>query len=168
MISAEWKDLGKFNRMLLGLAKFSQSVEDGLDQLLHELTEEGADRLKDAILNNQPELIEKKRFRQISVSWRKEKARKGWATTPLNRTGSYARAIFTQHEDGTHKITLPSGPYDDGERSYKFTWGDLARWLEMGTRSFRAIKHWQPTREWIIKQFRSRMRKVVLRALFKR
>ncbi len=168
MISAKWEDLGKFNRMLLGLSRFSKTVEDGLDQLLHDLTEEGAERLKNAILNNQPELIGKKRFRQISKSWRAEKARNGWNLTPLNRTGSYARAIFTKHEGGEHKITLPSGPYEDGERSYKFTWGDLARWLEMGTRSFRAIKHWKPTREWILNQFRARMRKVVLRALFKR
>lgn len=168
MISAKWQDIGKFNRLLLNLVRFSKVIEDKVDQLLHELTEEGAQRLRDAILNNQPELIGKKRFRQISKSWRAEKAKKGWNLTPLNRTGSYAKAIFTQHEGGEHKVRLPSGPYEDGERTYKFTWSDLARWLEMGTRNFRAIKHWKPTRDWILSEFKSRVRKVILNALFRR
>ena len=168
MIEARWEDLKRVDRMLLGMARFSKSVEKGLDKLLYDLTEEGADKLRGAILDDMPERIGKRRFRRISSAWRKKKARMGWAETPLNRTGSYARAIFTRHEGGVHKITLPTGPYDDGERVYNFTWSDLARWLEMGTRAFRPIKHWQPTKEWILVSFRARMRKTVLNALFKR
>ena len=168
MIEATFKNLRAYENMLLSLSRFSTRVAATLDALLYELGEATAARLRNAILNNQPALIDKKRFRSISRSWKSEKARRGWNLTSLNRTESYAKSIFTEHSGGNHKILLPSTPYTDGEETYNFSFKDLGHWLENGTRRFRAIKHWAPARSYLLAQFRKRMKMDVVRALFGR
>jgi hypothetical protein len=168
MIKAQFKNPRRYERFIMSLALLDKELTKRLNVLLYDLVEETANRLRDAIKNNEPDLIGVKRFRAISRSWVNEKRSRGWNTTPLNRTMSYANSIFTTHTGDVHTITVPSTTYDDGERSYKFTYKDLARWLEHGTRNHRPIKHWSHAKRNMMKQFRVAMVQEVENALFKR
>jgi hypothetical protein len=163
MIEVKFEDLRGFERFLTALRRFSRTLREALNDVLFELTEETAQRLKDAIMQNQPQLIET-RFRSISPDWVREKVRKGWRPEQLIRTGQYADAIFAAHDGNTHIVTLP----DAGYPGHNFDYKDLARWLELGTRTQQPIPHWRPAREWMLRQLHKRVREEIKRALFRR
>lgn len=163
MLEVKFEDVRRFERFLVSLRRFSSRIQKALNATLFDLTEETAQRLKDAIMQNRPELIET-RFRSLSPEWVREKARKGWRTDQLIRTGQYANAIFATHQGDTHGVTLPDTGYPDHNFSYK----DLAAWLEVGTRRHDPIPHWGPAKKWMLKKLRTTIRREVQRALFGR
>lgn len=163
MIEVKFEDLRRFEKFLIMLSKFSTRLRKLLNDVLFELIEDTAKQLKSAILENRPELIET-RFRRISPDWVKEKVRRGWRPEQLIQIGQYVNAIFTKHESDVHSVLLPSSNYPD----HNFSYIDLGNWLETGTRTMKPIPHWGPTKKWFLEQFRLRVRKEVVHALFRR
>ena len=127
-----------------------------LEQMGADLVDEVAEDLRQIILNkDRTKFI--KRLRAISPAWVDEKKRRGWKLHQLAATGEYARAIDTFHDFSkhTHRVSVKSGQYP----GRKFSYADLARYLEFGTKWFLPIPHWRKAAEYFRAELQRRVGK---------
>lgn len=124
-----------------------------LESIGAELLDEVAEDLRQIILKkDRTRFI--KRLRALSPRWKQEKKREGWFPQQLAATGFYGRAIVTEHDYAAHehRLGVKSATYP----GHKFTYGDLANYLEHGTKWFKPIPHWRRAAEYFSRELAKR------------
>lgn len=116
-----------------------------LEQIGADLIDEVAEDLRNVILKkDRTKFI--KRLRAISPEWIRAKRKAGWKLHQLAATGAYGAAVVTAHDFSKHehKLGVKSGQYP----GRKFSYADLANYLENGTSRFKPIPHWRKAKKY--------------------
>lgn len=135
-----------------------------LEKIGADLIDEVAEDLRKIILDKDRSKFVK-RLRAISPEWRREKKRRGWKLHQLAGSGAYGRSIVTEHDfdNHEHKIGVKAAMYP----GHKFSYADLAAYLENGTKWFKPIPHWRKAAKYfeteLVKRSGKELHDVVIR-----
>ncbi len=140
MIEVTFGSSGGIRGLVNFLMRMVPATFRKLEKIGADLIDEVADDLRKIILDKDRSKFVK-RLRAISPEWIAIKKREGWKLHQLAGSGNYGRAIRTEHDFSAHehKLGVRSGNYP----GYKFSYADLAAYLENGTKWFKPIPHWK-------------------------
>lgn len=144
------KDFSKTSRFLL---TFFPRAKRRLAAIALEVMEKTEADLKRAIVDKDRSSFIK-RLRRINPDWVKEKLSKGNKPHQLASTTKYAEAIHIVKGKDELTLTLRKEMYP----GRKFTYGDLARFLEYGTVNMAPLPHWKKAAKYFRETLKERIR----------